>query len=60
MQEGGALSTTFLAGVVGVGAGRGIAVIFIVSALSLWVSSGYAFANPRIRDLEEELTRRDP
>jgi hypothetical protein len=55
MQEGGALSTTFLAGVVGVGAGRGIAVIFIVSALSLWVSSGYAFANPRIRDLEEEL-----
>jgi MFS family permease len=55
MQEGGALSTTFVAGVVGVGAGRGIALIFIVSALSLWLSSGYAFANPRIRNLEEEV-----
>jgi MFS family permease len=55
MQEGGALSSTFVAGLVGVGAGRGIALIFIVSALSLWLSSGYAFANPRIRNLEEEI-----
>ena len=55
MQEGGALSTTFVANVVGVGAGRGIALIFIVSAFSLWLSSGYAFANPRIRNLEEEI-----
>jgi DHA3 family macrolide efflux protein-like MFS transporter len=54
-QEGGRLSATFVAGVVGVGAGRGIAVIFIVSALSLWASSGYAFTNPRIRNLEEEI-----
>ena len=44
-----------MAGLVGVGAGRGIALIFIVSALSLWLSSGYAFANPRIRNLEEEI-----
>lgn len=29
--------------------------IFIVSALSLWISSGYAFTNPRIRNLEEEI-----
>jgi DHA3 family macrolide efflux protein-like MFS transporter len=55
MQEGGALSTTYLASVVGVGAGRGIALIFIVSAFSLWISSGYAFANRRIRNLEEEI-----
>jgi DHA3 family macrolide efflux protein-like MFS transporter len=54
-QEGGTLSATVLAGVVGVGAGRGIAVIFIVSAFSLWITSGYAFANPRIRNLEEEI-----
>jgi hypothetical protein len=46
MQEGGALSTTYLASVVGVGAGRGIALIFIVSAFSRWLSSGYASANP--------------
>jgi MFS family permease len=55
LQEGGALSSTFVASVVGVGAGRGIAMIFIVSALSLWISSGYAFTNPRIRNLEEEI-----
>jgi DHA3 family macrolide efflux protein-like MFS transporter len=55
MQVGGALSTTFVANLVGVGAGRGIALIFIVSALSLWLSSGYAFANRRIRNLEQEI-----
>ena len=55
MQEGGALSSTFVAGVVGVGAGRGIALIFIVSAISLWITSAYAFSNPRIRNLEEEI-----
>jgi DHA3 family macrolide efflux protein-like MFS transporter len=38
-----------------VGAGRGIALIFIISAFSLWISSLYAFANPRIRNLEEEI-----
>ena len=55
MQEGSALSESFLVSVVGVGAGRGIALIFIISAISLWVSSLYAFANPRIRNLEEEI-----
>jgi hypothetical protein len=55
LEEGGALSSTFVAGVVGVGAGRGIALIFIISALSLWITSAYAFANPRIRNLEEEI-----
>jgi hypothetical protein len=29
--------------------------IFIVSAFSLWISSAYAFTNPRIRNLEEEI-----
>ncbi len=55
LQEGGASSETFVAGVVGVGTGRGIALIFIVSAISLWVSSAYTFANPRIRNLEDEI-----
>jgi len=55
LEEGGALSSTFVAGVVGVGAGRGIALIFIISAFSLWITSTYAFANPRIRNLEEEI-----
>jgi MFS family permease len=55
MSEGGALSGTFIASVIGVGTGRGIALIFIVSAVFLWTSSMYAFANKRIRDLEEEI-----
>ena len=55
MQGRGALSATFQASVVGVGAGRGTALIFIVSAFSLWISSGYDFANPRIRNLEEVI-----
>lgn len=55
MQEGGSLSSTFIAEVVGIGAGRGIALIFIISAVSLWLSSMYAFSNPRIRNLEDEI-----
>jgi DHA3 family macrolide efflux protein-like MFS transporter len=55
MQEGGRLSSTFIAEVVGIGAGRGIALIFIISAFSLWLSSMYAFSNPRIRNLEDEI-----
>jgi uncharacterized membrane protein YeaQ/YmgE (transglycosylase-associated protein family) len=55
LEGGGALSSTTVAGVVGAGAGRGMALIFIISALSLWITSAYAFANPRIRNLEEEI-----
>jgi hypothetical protein len=55
LEEDGGLSSTTAAGVVGAGAGRGIALIFIISALSLGISSAHAFANPRIRNLEEEI-----
>ena len=52
LEECGALSSTLVTGVVGAGAGRGIALIFIISALSLWITSAYAFANPRIHNLK--------
>jgi DHA3 family macrolide efflux protein-like MFS transporter len=55
MEKGGILSSTIIARIVGVGSGRGIAMIFIISAFSLWLSSFYAFSHPRIRNLEDEI-----
>lgn len=55
MREGGALSNTILGDVLGVGPGRGIAVIYLISALFLWLSSIVIFTYPRVRNLEEEL-----
>lgn len=55
MAHGGILSGTIIGATIGVGAGRGIALIFIISAFFLWLSSLYAFATPRIRNLEVEI-----
>ena len=55
MADGGILSGTIIGATIGVGAGRGIALIFIISAFFLWLSSLYAFATPRIRNLEVEI-----
>lgn len=55
MVEGGALANTFLGGLLGVGLGRGIGLIFILSGLLLLVVTALAWANPRIRNVEEEL-----
>lgn len=55
MQEGGTLANTFLGRWMGVGPGRGIGVILIVSCFFLLVESLVAYANPRIRNLEFEI-----
>ncbi len=55
MAEGGALANTFLGNLLGVGPGRGIAVIFIISAIFLWISSLVIFTYPRVRNLEDEI-----
>ncbi len=55
LAEGGALDGTFIASIMGTGPGRGIGLIFIVSAFCLWAVSLYAFVNPRIRNLETEI-----
>ena len=55
MAEGGVLSDTIIGATIGVGSGRGIALIFIISALFLWLSSIFAFAKQHIRDLELEI-----
>jgi DHA3 family macrolide efflux protein-like MFS transporter len=55
MAEGGALSATFLGGRLGVGPGRGIGLIFVLSWVFLWSVSLLALSNPRIRNLEGEI-----
>lgn len=55
MRAGGALSGSFIAGLIGNGAGRGIGLIFILSGITLAGATALAYANPRIRNVETEL-----
>lgn len=55
LREGGALASSWVGTLAGVGPGRGIGVLFLISALVLWIASGVAFANPHIRNIETEL-----
>ena len=55
MREGGMLARTFVGALVGVGTGRGIGLMFVISGLALILASGLALANPRIRRIEQEL-----
>jgi hypothetical protein len=55
LREGGALAASWMGNLVGIGPGRGIGALFIISALVLWVASAFAFANPHIRNIETEL-----
>jgi MFS family permease len=55
LQEGGALATTFIGQTLGTGAGRGIGLMFILSGITAILISAIVFANPRIRNVEDEL-----
>jgi DHA3 family macrolide efflux protein-like MFS transporter len=55
MREGGALATTALGTVWGTGPGRGIGLIYGLSAVLVIFISGLAYLNPRIRRLETEV-----
>ena len=55
MREGGALASTFLGQWLGIGAGRGIALMYILAGVVAIVVSIFVYANPRIRNLEDEL-----
>jgi MFS family permease len=55
LMEGGALSTTIIGAVLGVGPGRGIGFIYVISCLFMWAASMLAFSTPRIRLLEDEI-----
>jgi hypothetical protein len=55
MREGGALANTFLGSLVGVGAGRGIGLLFVLAGLVGMLVSLLVYLNPRVRKLEEEI-----
>ncbi len=55
MSEGGALATTFVGQLLGTGAGRGIGLMFIISGIAALIISALVYANPRIRNVEDEL-----
>jgi len=55
LVEGGALADTFVGRWIGVGPGRGIGLMLILSGLFLLVISAIAYANPRIRNIEREI-----
>ncbi|MBM3150716.1 MAG: MFS transporter [Chloroflexi bacterium] len=55
MREGGALANTFLGPLLGIGPGRGIGLMFVISGLAAALVSGLAYLTPRLRNIETEL-----
>ena len=55
MAERGLLSPTLLGVALGTGTGRGIGLMMIASCIFMWIGSLVAYANPRIRRLEDEI-----
>jgi hypothetical protein len=55
MSEGGALANTALGSLIGVGPGRGIGLMFVLSATTLALVTALVYASPRIRHIEDEL-----
>jgi hypothetical protein len=55
MLPGGALATSIIGEFIGVGKGRGIGLMFLLSGLLLWLASALAYAYPRLRNVESEL-----
>lgn len=55
MRVDGALGMSFLGELFGTGAGRGIGLGFVVSGLCLLVVTGFAYANPHLRNLDAEI-----
>jgi MFS family permease len=55
MRAGGALADTLLGTLIGVGAGRGIGLMFVIAGIVGLAASGLVYSNPRIRKLEDEI-----
>lgn len=55
MDVNGAWANSFLGSLLDTGAGRGIGLMFVLSAILAIVVTGLSFANPHIRNIEDEL-----
>lgn len=55
MNINGSWANTFLGTLLDIGPGRGIGLMFVLSASIAIIISALAYANPRIRNLEDEL-----
>ncbi|MBE0669433.1 MAG: MFS transporter [Anaerolineales bacterium] len=55
MKDGGALADTFVGGLLGTGPGRGIGLMFVVAGAVALIVSAFVYANPRIRNVEDEI-----
>jgi MFS family permease len=55
LRPGGNLASGLIGELIGVGPGRGMGLMMIISGLTLLLATALAFANPRIRHVEEEL-----
>jgi len=55
MTEGGSLANTWIGTMLGTGPGRGVGLMFVISGLTGIVISLFVYANPRIRNIEDEL-----
>jgi len=55
MRQGGALAETALGTLLGVGAGRGIGLMFVIAGVVGIAVSALVYLNPRLRRLEEEI-----
>jgi DHA3 family macrolide efflux protein-like MFS transporter len=55
LMDGGVLADTFVGQILGTGVGRGIGLMSILSGVTAMLVSAIVYANPRIRNLEDEL-----
>ena len=55
MRQGGGLANTLVGTLLGVGAGRGIGLMFVLAGVFGIIVSTLVFLNPRVRKLEEEI-----
>ncbi|HUG33731.1 MAG TPA: MFS transporter [Anaerolineales bacterium] len=55
LEVNGAWANTFLGTLLGTGAGRGIGLMFVISAITGILVTLFVYANPRIRNIEDEL-----